>query len=211
MINELYLYSFPKILKDKPSGFEIWHALAPVVYASFLLVVDTMLAGIIIMSLSLILYLLCFIEKDPILKHMKIVTVLALNFAAVTTIIVLMLFPESNARFNSVIWCIIFSVIYEIAVFIKIKNKLYSCPNDKDKNLYTAIIVGLLLIYFANKIFLKNSEYQNFSTLIMILMSSFSMLCVVIAIQKLIVYLFTRNKVSENNINKPNKKIDKNN
>ena len=197
MINELYLYSFPKVLKDKPSGFTIWH-LAFLILPISVLLVESMVYSIITMCTVSILYLLCFIEKDLIIRHLKMVIVFALTLALVSTEIVSIVCPNLPVMLYSFIGCIISSIIYEIVICIKIKKRCYSKSSNIDKKFFAILTIILLLIYFVNKAFLRNPNYQKIFNMVMIAMSSLAMLCVVISVQKFIVYLFTKNKIQSN-------------
>ena len=191
MLSELYLYAFPKVLKDKPSQFKIWHVLILILSGSVLLV-ESMIVGITIMSATSVLYLLCFAEKNAVIRHMKMVVVFALTFAAMAVNIALIIAPEARVVLTSIIGCIFICVIYEIVIFIKIKKRLYSIQtNTNQKDCAIGASSGLI-VYFINKLLLKN---QNIVAIVIIMISSFAMLCVVISIQKLVVYLLTRNKI----------------
>ena len=194
MLSELYLYAFPKVLKDKPSQFKIWHVSILMLFP-FMLWVENMVFSLSIMLSVLVLYLLCFAIKDLILRHLNIVVLFALDFAIVLIYMMDMIFPNYRLVPNSIIGGIIISIIYEIVVFIRIKNKFYSNPTDMDKKIYSIAAVILIIFYISKNLFLKNSEDQSVIAIGITVICSFAALCVVISIQKLVVYLLTRNKI----------------
>ncbi len=191
MINELYLYSFPKILNNQPSQFKMWHILVLILLPSLLLV-ENMIGSITIMFVASVLYLLCFIEKNAIIKHMKMVVVFALDFVAVVISMSLILFPELKVVLYSIIGCIISTIVYEIVIVTKIKKRCYSESTKQNRAVYISGGLSGLIGYFIVKIFIK---FQSGIELLLISISSMAMLFVVIAVQKLVVYLFTRNKI----------------
>ena len=195
MFNELYLYSYPKVLKDTPSIFKIWHIFY-LLLPAFALAVVSIIYSIVVMSISSVLYLLCFVQKNAIIRHMKILVVFAFMFASVSAIVISAIYPELKVGLYSIIGCIILSIIYEIVILVKIKKRLYSKSININQKVYIggASLIGLF-VYFINKFLLK---IQTVHEIVMLTISSLAMLCVVISVQKLIIYLFTRNKIQTN-------------
>lgn len=194
MLNELYLYSYPKVLKDTPNVFKIWHIFY-LLLPAFTLAVVSITYSVVLMSIVSILYLLCFIQKNVIIRHMKIIVVFALDLATVIITISLTLFSELNLVLYLIIVGIISTIVYEIFIFIKIKKRGYSEPKKQNREVYISGGLCGLIGYFIVNIFIRS---QSVMELILILISSITVLFVVISVQKLIIYLFTRNKVQAN-------------
>ena len=108
------------------------------------------------------------------------------------------IYPEYKSAFWSVIFGIVFLVIYEIVLIVKINKKLYSNTSKSKK---IPIIFGSSTVFVFTLIFKllnKNPSTQDLAVFIFILFCATVILGAVISVQKLIIYLATRDKIQEN-------------
>ena len=90
-------------------------------------------------------------------------------------------------------------MIYETVVFIKIKNRNYSNPDKNSKTILPTMSISAILLPVLFVRILKVTPYADVSLLVVFtLLCAMVVLLAVISIQKLIIYLLTRNKIQKN-------------
>lgn len=199
MIYELYSYACPKLLENQKNQFNIFHVFCVVFFSSFILLIGDYAFGIAVTISYLVLSLLSFLDKDFKAKFLKLVMLCILDLSVVSTYVLARLFHDYPVIFWVIIFGIIFSISYEILFFIKIKKKLYSNPSKNKKATYITTASDVLLFTLIFRIINKKSP--NLAVIIMIFLCASMVLISIISLQKLIIYLLTKNKIQVNSKN----------
>ena len=199
MIDELYTYACPAVSSEskKTNIFLILSmTLASLVFIGFM--GNTVLC-IAVTASYLLLSFLSLLDKDLKSRFLKVAILSVLDVLVLGMFVLSKVFSNYLLSLWIIILGTIFSLSYEIVVFVKIKNKLYSCPK-KAKRSSLAIKWGLIIVLFSlfRNVFRNNPIFQKLDLLIMILCLSFFVVVFIMLLQKLIIYLFTRNKVQIN-------------
>ena len=199
MTNELYFYACPKLSENEKNRFDILHVFCVVFFSSFILLIGDIAFGIVVMISYLVLSLLSFLDKDFKSRFLKLVMLCVLDISVVSAHVLARLFPDSPVILGIIIFGIIFSISYEILFFIKIKKKSYSNSLKNKKSTYIVTTSSVLLSTSIFKIIFKKS--QNLAIIIMVFLCAAMVLASIISLQKLIIYLLTRNKIQVNSEN----------
>jgi len=198
MIKELYIYSCPKLSAEQKNTFNILHILCVSLLSSFIAIFFDITLGIVITGLYLGSSLLvCFIDKNYKTRYLKLVSLCVLDVTVAAIYMFSKLYPETPLAFGTIIGGILLSVIYEIVVFIKIKRKYYSSRSYNNKIIYAVSASSLFLVTVIFKIISKIPAFNNLVAVFLMLLCSAMLLVTLISIQKLIVYLLTKNKIQE--------------
>ena len=199
MTNELYSYACPKLLENQKNQFNIFHVFCVVLFSSFILLIGDFAFGIAVIISYLVLSLLSFFDKDFKSRYLKLVMLCILDISVVSTHVLAKLIHDYPVIFLVIIFGIVFSMSYEIFFFIKIKKRLYSNPSKNKKATYIVTTSSVLLFTLIFRIINKKS--QNLAVIIMIFLCAGTVLISIISLQKLIIYLLTKNKIQVNSEN----------
>lgn len=198
MIDELYFYAFPKILDKQKVQINLSHILCIALYSFMTVFVGKSIFGIVITALYLIVSLLFLLDKDYKSKYLKL-TMLACAIIAVAS---LYIFESFNQQNHVVFWSTIFGsfffVMYEIVIFIKIKHKCYSSYTNTNIKVNPVRGITIFLAVLIFRFFNRLPALHFLIVTILVLLSAAIILLTMISVQKLIIYLFTRNKVQVN-------------
>jgi len=199
MTNELYSYASPKLSENGKNRFNIFHVFCVLLFSSFILLIGDIAFGIVVMISYLVLSLLSFLDKDFKSRYLKLVMLCVLDISVVSTHVLAKLFHDYPVIFLVIIFGIIFSMSYEILFFIRIRKKLYSTPSKNKKATYSVTTSSVLLSTLIFRIINKKSP--NLAVMIMVFLCAGMVLISIISLQKLIVYLLTKNKIQVNSEN----------
>ncbi len=198
MINELYSYACPKLSEEQKSSFSFLPTILGVSLFSLLI---ALLGGvtlcIVVTTLYVGLSFLCFLDKDFNSKHLKLTMLGIVDMSIAFIYIIEYRYSQYHVVLWSIILGVVFFVIYEVLLFIKVKNKSNSFVN---KTGATASIGAstLFLIALIYKVVNSISGLQFFVGMALVLLCASAVLLDMIFVQKLIIYLFTRTKVQVN-------------
>ena len=199
MINELYTYACPKMSAAQKDLFNTFVVIVcTALFSSLAAVFVNIIVGIVVTTVYVILSFLTFIDKDIKSRYMEQVSLCITDISIITIYMFSKIYPEYKSAFLSVIFGIVFLVIYEIVLIAKIKKKLYSNTSKSKK---IPIIFGSSTVFVFTLIFKllnKNPSTQDLAVFIFILLCATVILGAVISVQKLIIYLATRDKIQEN-------------
>lgn len=195
MKNELYIYACPKLSDDQGQSLNVFPILCVTLFSSLSLFFGNIGVSVVIMTLYVGLSLLTFLDKDIKSRYMKLIMLCAADISFFGLYIIAKFYPDYKVILWSIIFAIVFFIIYEVVVIIKIKKTLYSSPSDNDK---TTVVVGALGVLIFTRIFRilrKIPIFQNLVVSILILLGSAMLTVSMMLIQKLIIYLCTRDKI----------------
>ena len=196
MINELYVYSNPKLSGYHKEPFRIFCLIfGSLLFSSFVVLVGKIIFGFVLMASYLLLSLLSLAGKDFKSKYLRLTSLCLLDISLASLGLFATIWPNHQIPLWSVIFCFFFWVIYEIIWFVKIKKRLYSCPSKSKKSTYIVSTSSVLLCTLILRIIRKIS--QTLAVTITIFLCSATVLISIISLQKLIIYLLTRNKIQE--------------
>ena len=198
MIDELYTYACPNLSQEQKDPFNrVCLILGTIFFSSFAIFMGKIYISIILTISYLLLSILTFFDKDNKTSHMKLSTLSSLTVLVTGVCVISEMDSDCNLPLLTIVLGIVFSLIYEVIVIIKIKNKLYSYPRNTRKiNLVissSTVALGILLLTVLWKLPLFSSRLS----LIIVLSCSLWMLICIMLLQKLIIYLFTKNKVQD--------------
>lgn len=195
MKKELYIYARPNLPNSK-STFTILPVICVAMFLGLSFFNGNIVFTIILTASYLVLSLLAFLDKDQMSRH------LALSFLALTSVSIVLLFNTDRffANFNVILWTIILGIIvficYDILVFVKIKNKLYSTNDSVNKKVVTSVsFLSILGFSVFLRICSNIPEFQNIEVLMIMLFAVIILFTALMMLQKLIIYLFVRNKI----------------
>lgn len=212
MVNELYLYACPKLSSEQKNQFNMFLVLCLSLYSFVSGFIDEIVFGIVVAILYFTLSLLTFLDKDFKSRYLKLTMLACIDISIASMYIFGTIYQHYQVISWSIIFGIIFFVIYEIVVFTKIKNKRYSSSTN---NTVTNVAVSgstIFLFVLIFRIFNRIPGLQFLLVMILVLLCAAIILFTMILIQKLIIYLFTRNKIQANfDDEKEINEIDKNN
>ena len=197
MINELYIYARPKLSEEQKNQFNVLHVLCIAFFSSLTLLMDGVVFGIVTTVTYVALSLLTFLDKDFISRYLKLATLGLLNIFVAGTYFFVKLFEITWIVSYIVVLGVVFCVIYEIVVFIKIKNRLYSSPKKTSKSVFVFSGSTLILLVLVNRLFKIIPGYLSFRVLLIAMLLSAMVLIVVMSVQKTIIYIITRNKIDK--------------
>ena len=205
MIEELYMYSLPNLIQTSKSPFNIFHILCVTFVSSLSVFFGNVIFGVAITVLYVGLSLLTLLDKDFYSKYMKLVALCIFDISITGIYIFSKVFPFRQLALWIIVLGSILLVIYEISVFVKVKNKFYSLSKNKKKSARGISALTIMLASTVFGAFRKNPKLQFLAFIYVIIISSMALLGCVMSLQKLIIYLMTRNKVERNFIVQSNK------
>ena len=194
MIEELYCYASPKIAVGQKSPFDLSHVMCVALY-SFLIVVVDITVGLLATALYLGVSFLTFLDKDIKSRLLKLIMLGCLDIIVVSLYFFTKVFPNYRIVFWSIVFGTVFFVIYEIVVFTKIKKKRYSSSVNSTSTTVAVSGSTLFLFVIIFRIFNKNSGLKFLIVISIVLISSAVVFFDMILVQKLVIYLITKNKV----------------
>ena len=194
MIKELYAYACPKLPEQK-NPFNLLGVICITLFSSLSLIFGDMVLGAVITIVYLGLSLLCYLDKDPNSQYLKLVTLGILDISAIFIYLFSVFYQSITWIFISLGIGCIFAFIYEVVFVIKIKKGNYSSPANNKKLTYGVSVTTILLCSFVFRILRKIPAFQNLVSVLLLLLSGAILLGAVISAQKLIIYVFTKNKV----------------
>lgn len=199
MIKELYTYACPKISKEQGNPFNILYILCITSFSSLTILFGNVILGVVITALYLGLSLLSFTDKDLISRYMKLATLCVFDVFFVGLCLLSKVFSGYRFSFWTIICGIIIFVIYEIVIFIKIKNKLYTSPTKKGKSATAVSVSAVALGLLAFQLLSSDPNQQTLLVMALIVLSSMVMLGCIMSVQKLVIYSITRSKIAKQN------------
>ena len=203
MLNELYTYACPKISDIQKSPFNLLTLILCVtLFSSLSIFFGNTVLGIIITVLYMGLSIFTFIDKDFISRYMKLVALCVLDISVVCIYMFSIVFPEHRLPFWSIIMGVIVSIIYEVVVVIKIKNRLYSSPPNNTRNILTISFSTLFLFTLIFRFFKKDPNHKSLVVIILVFLCSLVLLGVFVSVQKLVIYLIIKNKIQQDKTGK---------
>ena len=198
MIEELYFYASPKLTTENKPTFNLSTVLCLAMF-SFLTVFSSVVIGILITTLYLGLSLFAFLVKDVRLRSLALSMLAIVNIAVVSMYIFgIMYLNDIQFVFWSVIFGIVFFVINEFVWFTKIKKRYYSSAIKSTATTATVTASTIFLFVLIFRIFNKIIGLRFVMVIVLVFLSAASVFFAMILFQKLIIYIFTRNKVQVN-------------
>jgi len=199
MIKELYTYACPKLSVEQGNPFNILYVLCITSFSSLAILFGNVVLGVVITALYLGLSLLSFLDKDLISRYMKLATLCVFDVFGVGLCLFSKIFSGYRFSFWTIICGIIISVIYEIVIFFKIKNRLYTSPTKKGKSATAVSISAVALGLLAFKLLSSNPDQKALLVMALTVLCSVVMLGCIMGIQKLVIYSITKNKIEKQN------------
>lgn len=195
MIDELYLYACPKLLKEQKRTSDILYIMFFTMFFSavFTLLIGKFVFAIVHVVLYLFLSSLLFLNKDFNSRYMGISAVSILSILLTAICMLSYLFPGSQLPLLILVFGVIFSISYEIVFILKIKKKLYSTPPKSKKTVFIVSTSNVFLYILIFRII--NKKQPKLAVMILVLLCSVVVLFAIILFQKLIIYLLTKNKI----------------
>ena len=168
-------------------------------FSSFIAMAGSIKLSLIVIFVYTVLSFLCFLDKDCTSRYMKLVMLITADMFFTSVYVCEKMFSGRGLIYWSITFGIAFSLIYEVVVFVKLKNRNYSDPNKKNKAILPTMSLSATLLPVLFIRVLKNTPYADTLFFITsILICAVAMLFAVISIPKLIIYLLTRNKIQKN-------------
>lgn len=204
MIKELYVYSCPKLSENQKNIFNWFHILCVALFSSLTAIFGNIAFAVVLTVLYLGLSLLAFINKDFKSRYMMLVSLCIVDISIVSIYLCTNFFPEYDCTKWAIIGGILFCFIYEIVVFVKIKNKAYSSPSPPQKASVAISATALLGVSLLFGLLYRNPQTQFMIALVFMLLCATIILVSVISVQKTIVFFMVKNKVQNSSIKHTN-------